>query len=147
MLGRLNLKKITKKKKLIGRGGKSGKSSGRGRGGQLSRSGGRGEIGVFFEGGQMPLARRLPIRGFVSRNKKTYELIRLDALQKFVEDGVVVDGIMLKAQGLLKSSKSLIKVLANGGNAFDKKITLKINAISSTAREIVERCGGEIVFV
>lgn len=144
MFGKLDLVKLTKKRKVIGRGGKCGKSSGRGRGGQLSRAGGRSKISVFFEGGQMPLSRRIPVRGFTQINKKEYEVVGLEQLEDRFDDKAVIDIEALRGCGLLRTSLP-VKVLANG--LVTKSFTLKINAISASAKSLVEGKGGAVVLV
>ena len=111
----------------VGRGAGSGngKTSGRGQKGQKARSGGGVRPG--FEGGQLPLFRRLPKRGFTNINRKEYAIVNLDQLNKF-EDGVV------------KNEKSGIKVLGNG--SLDKKLTVKAHKFSASAVEAIDAKGG-----
>jgi large subunit ribosomal protein L15 len=137
------LVQLVKKRKVVGRGGKKGKSSGRGRGGQLSRTGGRSKVGLFFEGGQMPLSRRLPRRGFTSRQKQVFEVVNLDDLEERFESGAAVGLFELRAVGLLRGSRvSKIKVLANG--ELSKPLHLTVNAISESARLAIEKAGGSV---
>lgn len=131
----------TKARKRVGRGPGSGtgKTAGRGENGQNSRSGGGVRIG--FEGGQTPLFRRLPKRGFSNANfKKVYAIINLDDLNKF-EDGAEVTPEILKDMGLVKNTRDGIKVLGQG--KLEKKLTVKANKFSSSAKEAIEKIGGK----
>ena len=131
----------TKARKRVGRGPGSGtgKTAGRGENGQNSRSGGGVRIG--FEGGQTPLFRRLPKRGFSNANfKKVYAIINLDDLNKF-EDGAEVTPEILKDMGLVKNTKDGIKVLGQG--KLERKLTVKANKFSSSAKDIIEKIGGK----
>lgn len=131
----------TKTRKRVGRGPGSGtgKTAGRGENGQNSRSGGGVRIG--FEGGQTPLFRRLPKRGFSNANfKKVYAIINLDDLNKF-EDGAEVTPEILKDMGLVKNTKDGIKVLGQG--KLERKLTVKANKFSSSAKETIEKIGGK----
>ena len=129
-----------------GEGSGHGKTSGRGGKGQTARSGGGVRPG--FEGGQMPLYRRLPKVGFVSRKDvrgdNRYALIRLSALQN-VAAGSIVDVDAIKALGYAKRSESLegVKVLSDTGE-FSKKLHLKVHAISAGARAKIEAAGGTV---
>ena len=122
----------TKEPKRIGRGHGSGqgKTAGKGHKGQNARSGGGVRPG--FEGGQMPLARRIPKRGFNNIFGTTYAVINVSDLEKFV-DGTVVDAELLAAAGLVKKTYDGIKVLGNG--ELTKKLTVKVAAFSQTAKE------------
>ena len=106
----------------VGRGTSSGngKTAGRGQKGQKARSGGGVRLG--FEGGQTPLFRRLPKRGFTNVNRKEYAVINLDVLNRF-EDGTEVTPVALVEAGIVKNEKAGIKVLGNG--SLDKKLTVK----------------------
>lgn len=131
----------TKAKKRVGRGPGSGlgKTAGRGENGQNSRSGGGVRIG--FEGGQTPLFRRLPKRGFSNaRFKKVYAVINLSDLNKF-EDGAEVTPEILKNMGLVKKELDGIKVLGNG--VLEKKLTVKAHKFSETAKNAIEKTGGK----
>ncbi len=131
----------TKTRKRVGRGVGSGlgKTSGRGQKGQNSRSGGGVRPG--FEGGQSPLFRRLPKRGFSNaRFKTTYAVINLSDLDKF-EDGATVTPELLKEMGLIKQSLDGIKVLGNG--TLTKKLNVKAHKFSSVAKEQIEKLGGK----
>ena len=131
----------TTTRKRVGRGVGSGlgKTSGRGQKGQNSRSGGGVRPG--FEGGQSPLFRRLPKRGFSNaRFKTTYAVINLSDLDKF-EDGATVTPELLKEMGLIKQSLDGIKVLGNG--TITKKLNVKAHKFSSVAKEQIEKLGGK----
>ena len=132
----------TQKRKIVGRGPGSGlgKTSGRGEKGQKARSG--VSIKATFEGGQLPLYRRLPKRGFSNANFKTeYAVINLSDLNKFDEDTVVTPEL-LKETGLVKKQLSGIKVLGNG--VLEKKLIVKANKFSTTAKESIEAKGGKV---
>ena len=127
--------------KRLGRGSSSGtgKTSGRGENGQKSRSGGGVRVG--FEGGQLPLYRRLPKRGFSNAMfKKTYAVINVSDLNKF-EDGTEITPELLKDMGLVKKQLDGIKVLGNG--ELTKKLTVKASMFSKTAKEKIEKNGGK----
>jgi len=125
----------------VGRGASSGwgKLSKRGQKGQKARSGGGVRLG--FEGGQTPLFRRIPKRGFTNINRKEYAIINLDDLNVF-EDGAVVAAADLIEAGLVKKEKSGIKVLGNG--ELERKLTVKAAKFSASAKEAIETAGGSI---
>ena len=128
--------------KRLGRGSSSGtgKTSGRGENGQKSRSGGGVRVG--FEGGQLPLYRRLPKRGFSNAMfKKTYAVINVSDLNKF-EEGTEITPELLFEMGIIKKQLSGIKVLGNG--ELTKKLTVKANKFSSSAKAKIENVGGTI---
>ena len=128
-------------RKRVGRGIGSGlgKTSGKGHKGQNARSGGGVRQG--FEGGQLPLFRRLPKRGFSNAMFKTeYAVINLSDLNKF-EDGAVITPELLKEMGLVKKQLDGIKVLGNG--KLDKKLVVKAHKFSSVAKEQIEKLGGK----
>ncbi len=130
-----------KKRKRVGRGVATGngKTSGKGHKGQNARSGGGVRPG--FEGGQLPLFRRLPKRGFTNAPFKTeYATINLSDLEKF-EDGAVVTPELLKEMGIVKKQLAGIKVLGNG--ELTKKVTVKASKFSKTAVEKIEKLGGK----
>ncbi len=131
----------TKARKRVGRGVGSGhgKTSCRGSNGQNSRSGGGVRPG--FEGGQMPIHRRLPKRGFTNIFKKKVALINISDLNRF-ESGIEVDEILLRKEGLVKGSFDIIKLLSTG--EISKPLTLKINKISKAAKLKIESVGGVI---
>ena len=128
-------------RKRVGRGTSSGfgKTSGRGQKGQLSRQGGHTRLG--FEGGQMPLFRTMPKRGFKNVNRKEYAIINLDDLNKF-EDGSEVTVAGLKEKGLVKKELSGVKLLAKG--ELKVKLNVKVNKVSATAKKAVEEAGGSV---
>lgn len=130
-----------KKRKRVGRGAGSGHggTSCRGSKGQNSRSGGGVKPG--FEGGQMPLTRRLPKRGFHNRFRKDIIIINLEKLTKFPE-GSVVDAEALLDEGIIKRKGDGIKILGKG--AINYSLTVKANAVSQGAREKIEASGGSI---
>ncbi|MDG3142674.1 50S ribosomal protein L15 [Streptococcus suis] len=125
----------------VGRGTSSGngKTSGRGQKGQKARSGGGVRLG--FEGGQTPLFRRLPKRGFTNINSKEYTLVSLEALNVF-EDGTEVSPSVLKNVGIIKSEKSGVKVLANG--ELTKKLDVKAAKFSKAAEAAIVEKGGSV---
>jgi len=131
----------TKTRKIVGRGPGSGlgKTSGKGHKGQNARSGGGVRPG--FEGGQLPLFRRLPKRGFSNAMFKTeYAVINLSDLNKF-EDGAIVTPEILKEMGLVKNMLDGIKVLGNG--TLERKLTVKAHKFSNRALEQIEALGGK----
>lgn len=133
--------KAFKTRKRVGRGPGSGlgKTSGRGQKGQNARSGGGVRPG--FEGGQLPLFRRLPKRGFSNAKFKTiYAVINLSDLNKF-EDGAIVTPEILKEMGILKNQLNGVKVLGNG--KLEKKLTVKAHKFSESAKESIEKMGGK----
>lgn len=115
----------------------SGKTSGRGHKGQKARSGGGVRIG--FEGGQMPLYRRLPKRGFTNVFKKEIVAVNVDALNRF-EGGTEVTPALLVESGVIKGVKDGIKILGNGN--LEKALTVKAHSFSRQAREKIEAAGG-----
>lgn len=130
-----------KAKKRVGRGISSGwgKTSTRGHKGQKARSGGGVRPG--FEGGQMPLQRAVPKRGFTSVFKKVYNEINVERLNVFA-DGTEVTPEVLKQKGLIKSLKDGVKIL--GGGDLEKALTVKAQGFSKTAVEKIEKAGGKV---
>ncbi len=126
------------KRKGRGIGTGNGKTAGRGHKGQKARSGGGTRIG--FEGGQMPLARRLPKRGFHNIFAEPLEAINVSALEKF-EDGATVNVSDLLEKGILSKCENGVKILGNG--ALTKKLTVRANAFSASAKEKIEKAGGK----
>jgi large subunit ribosomal protein L15 len=114
----------------------NGKTAGKGHKGQKARS---GAPRPGFEGGQMPLFRRLPKRGFQSINSKDIVAINLDRLEVF-EDGAEVTIAALKDKGIIKNERDGVKIL--GGGELTKKLTVKVNAYSASAKEKIEALGG-----
>ncbi len=130
---------------------KDTKRRGRGPGTGLGRTGGRGEKGYhsrsgskrmpWFEGGQMPLQRRLPRRGFSnSMFKKSFQVVNLAALEKL--EAVDIDGKLLKDNGLVRSALQPIKILANGD--ISRKVNITASAFSESAKEKIEQAGGSV---
>jgi len=126
-------------RKRLGRGIGSGqgKTAGKGHKGQNARSGGGVRVG--FEGGQTPLFRRLPKRGFTNVSRKEYAVVNLDALNRF-EEGTEVTPELLIETGVVSNEKAGIKILAKGN--VEKKLTVKANKFSSAAKEAIEAAGG-----
>lgn len=141
-LSNIKSPKSVKKRKRLGRGNASGHgtTSGRGTKGQLSRSGGKTRIG--FEGGQMPLQRRLPyIKGFKNTRKKINNIVNVWQLEKFKNDSVV-DYNFLKKNGFIIKKSGLVKILGNG--KLTKKITVKANYFSKNAEAKIKKAGGKV---
>lgn len=130
-----------KEAKRIGRGQGSGngKTAGKGQKGQLSRSG--GGKGPGFEGGQTPLYKRIPKRGFTNVNRKEYAIVNLSDLNRF-EDGATVTPETLLASGIIKKELSGVKVLGNG--TLEKKLSVTCHEISSSAKAAIEKAGGKV---
>lgn len=146
MLQLNNLESLVKSRKRRGRGGSRGGTSGRGHKGQLARSGGRSAVSPVFEGGQMPLTRRLPRRGFTNRNHKFFKLISLSELERCFNVGDVVNEQALREQGLVKGKKQpLLKVVSNG--SLSKALTVTVDAVTASARKNIEEAGGSVQLV
>ena len=130
-----------KARKRIGRGPASGqgKTAGKGHKGQKARSG--GSIRPGFEGGQMPLQRRVPKRGFTNIFRTEYATVNVADLEARFEDGAVVDVDAIVASGLLKKTLDGVKILGNG--EITKKLDVKANAFSQTAKAKIEAAGGK----
>jgi large subunit ribosomal protein L15 len=141
------LKSLVKKRKTVGRGGDRGGTSGRGGKGQTARSGGNPRIG--FEGGQMPLSRRLPKRGFNNTSfRNEYEIVNLERIGAVFDEGATVTKQDLFAKGLVKVKKGLggkyvtrVKVLAHGG--LSKKLIICADAFSKAAEQAIVASGGQ----
>ncbi len=121
-----------------GAGSGNGKTAGRGQKGQWARSGGGVRVG--FEGGQMPLARRIPKRGFHNIFAKPLEAVNVSVLEKF-EDGAVVNAQALLEKGVLSKCEYGVKILGNG--SLTKKLTVQASAFSASAKEKIEAAGGK----
>ena len=121
-----------------GAGSGNGKTAGRGQKGQWARSGGGVRVG--FEGGQMPLTRRIPKRGFHNIFAKPLEAVNVSVLEKF-EDGAVVDAKALLEKGILSKCEYGVKILGNG--SLTKKLTVQASAFSASAKEKIEAAGGK----
>lgn len=119
-----------------GHGSGNGKTAGKGHKGQKARS---GAPRIGFEGGQMPLYRRIPKRGFKNRNTKEIVAINVSVLERF-EDGATVDVQALMEAGVIKNPRDGVKVLGNG--ELTKKLNVKVNAYSASAKEKIEALGG-----
>ena len=131
----------THRRKIVGRGPGSGngKTAGRGENGQLSRSGGK--VPAWFEGGQNPLYKRIPRRGFSNKRFATkYAVVNVEKLNIF-EDGTVVTPELLKETGIVKKSLDGIKILGNG--EWTKNLTVKANVFTNTAINKIEGNGGK----
>ncbi|AUJ29025.1 MAG: 50S ribosomal protein L15 [Liquorilactobacillus hordei] len=122
----------------VGRGTSSGngKTAGRGQKGQKARS----KVRLGFEGGQMPLFRRMPKRGFQNINRKEFAVVNLDTLNKF-DDGTEITPVLLVENGVVKKELNGIKILGNG--ELTKKLTVKANKFSASAKEAIEAAGGQ----
>ncbi len=121
-----------------GHGSGNGKTAGKGHKGQKARS---GAPRTGFEGGQMPLYRRIPKRGFTNRNSKDIVAINVNALERF-EDGTTVDVQTLVAVGIIKNPRDGVKILGNG--TLTKKLNVKVDAVSASAKEKIEALGGTV---
>ena len=121
-----------------GHGSGNGKTAGKGHKGQKARS---GAPRVGFEGGQMPLYRRIPKRGFKNRNSKEIISINVDALERF-DNGATVDVEALLNAGVIKKTGDGVKILGNG--ELTKKLTVKLDALSASAKEKIEAVGGTV---
>ncbi|WP_226671055.1 50S ribosomal protein L15 [Metabacillus litoralis] len=128
-----------KTRNRVGRGigSGNGKTAGKGHKGQNARSGGGVRPG--FEGGQTPLFQRLPKRGFTNINRKDFAIVNLETLNRF-EDGTEVTPELLLETGTVSNVKSGVKILGNG--QLEKKLTVKANKFSASAKEAIESAGG-----
>lgn len=135
-----------KNRKRVARGAGSGHggTATRGSNGQMSRSGAKHK--AWFEGGQMPLQRRIPKFGFTNIFKKVYQTVNVDSLQKLVDSKKLKEGVInaesLKAAGLVSNLRTPIKLLGNG--EIKAKLQIEVNAFSQSAKEKVEAAGGSI---
>ena len=143
MLKLSNRVSLGKNKKRIGRGGSRGGTSGSGHKGQKARSGAGSKIGPCFEGGQMPLHRRLPKRGFNNtRFQKESQIINTAQLEKFFNENDHVTKESLIEKGLLSNMRIIVKILANGD--LTKKLVVTVDKCSGAATEKIQSCGGKI---
>ncbi|SDZ62698.1 large subunit ribosomal protein L15 [Evansella caseinilytica] len=128
-----------KERKRVGRGIASGngKTAGKGHKGQNARSGGGVRPG--FEGGQLPIFRRLPKRGFTNPTRKEYAIVNIETLNRF-EDGAEVTPELLLETGVVSNEKDGIKILGNG--SLERKLSVKAHKFSSSAKEAIEAAGG-----
>jgi large subunit ribosomal protein L15 len=133
----------TQKRKRVGRGhgSGSGKTAGRGHKGAGQRSGGGKAANSGHEGGQMPIYRKLPKRGFFSRNKLTYQVVNLMALNDF-EDGAEVNKETLRSRGLIGSTKKPVKLLGEG--ELTRQLTVTVDRASASAADAITARGGTI---
>ena len=115
-----------------------GKTAGRGMNGQNSRSGGGTRIG--FEGGQMPLYRRIPKRGFTNIWRVEYATVNVEALNVFDDDALITEAVLIE-KGLIRKAEGGVKILGNG--TLEKKLTVKANKFSKSAAEKIEAAGGK----
>lgn len=146
MLQLNKLEKITQRRKRVGRGGKRGRYCGRGKEGQKSRTGSTSEITAFFEGGQMPLVRRIPRRGFTNVFKRDVRAVNLKDLEKKFAAGETVNLESLKQKGLVKGSTAFfVKVLGTGN--LTKKLTVNVNAVSESASQAIQKAGGSVQLI
>ncbi|MBL4588183.1 50S ribosomal protein L15 [Candidatus Babeliales bacterium] len=144
MLQLSNLTSLKQKRKRIGRSGGRGGTSGRGETGQKSRSGANRKIGHTFEGGQMPLSRRIPCRGFTNVHAEKVAIINLRDIESHFENGATVDVAACMEKGLVKNARgSKLKLLAKG--ALSKSFTINIDAASKSAIIAVENAGGKVL--
>ncbi len=136
-----SLKKLLKKRKRVGRGGKLGGTSGKGHKGQKARSGGYVRIG--YEGGQMPLYRRLPKRGFNNTQfQEEIAVVNLADLERVFENGAQVTHAILVEKGLVKNKRGLVKVLGKG--TLTKKLDVSADAFSQSAQKAIQDRGGQV---
>lgn len=139
-----NLTPLVKKRKRIGRGGSRGGTAGRGHKGQLARTGGASKVRAGFEGGQIPLARRIPKRGFNNKSFETeYAVVNLNDLARVFDEGTLITKELLISKGFCKGyRKPFVKILGSG--ELTKKFVVCGDAFSKSAKEKIERCGGEV---
>lgn len=148
-----NLESAGKDRKRVGRGGSRGGTSGRGHKGQNARSG--GPKGIGFEGGQTPLRRRLPKRGFNNVNfSRMFSLVNLKHLESFFTEGAEINVAMLTERGLVRPKKSeqcdfkkgmFVKILGDG--ILSKKFTVSAHAFSASALQAIEKAGGKALII
>ncbi len=131
-----------KRKRIVGRGQGSGlgTTAGKGNKGQQSRSGGKTYPG--FEGGQMPLYRRLPHRGFTNIFKKDWQVVNLCDIEGRFSTGEIVDGTSLLIKGLVKKASGLVKILGNG--ELSVSLTFQVDKVSAAAKAKIEKAGGKV---
>ena len=127
------------KRKGQGPGSGNGKTAGRGENGEKSRTGYSAKLG--FEGGQMPLIRRIPKRGFKNFTRKIYQIVNLEQLNAY-NDGETVNHETLKSMGIISSVIKPVKVLGNG--ELTKKLTVHVEKVSEMAKKMIEKNGGNV---
>lgn len=144
-LSNIKVKVKNKKPKRLGRGpgSGSGKTSGRGHKGAGQRSGKKLPY-AGFRGGNLPLGRVIPKRGFTPPRKDEYQVVNLIDIQKKAKKETVIDPKVLKKLNLIKDEKKPVKVLAKIEGNFDNKLTFKANKFSSKAKELIEAAGGSV---
>jgi large subunit ribosomal protein L15 len=137
-------KGANKKRKLLGRGSGSGhgKTSGRGHKGQNARSGRSTRLG--FEGGQMPLVRRIPKRGFTSKTRREFQIVNLKDLQR-IKENTIITPEFLKEKGLIKNTQGWVKIL--GAGELNRPLTIKAHSFSKSAQDKIKSIGGRIEIV
>jgi len=140
----ISVKGAKKRKKLVGRGPGSGhgKTSTRGHKGQRSRSGRDFYLG--FEGGQSPLIRRIPKRGFNHRKRHNYQIVNINSLNRFSKDSIVDAASLLKS-GLIEDARGLVKILGDGD--LTHPLTVKAHKFSKGAGERIEKAGGSALLI
>ena len=131
--------RFTTKRLGRGQGSGQGKTSGKGHKGQNARSG--GGVAIGFEGGQTPLYKRIPMRGFTNMTRKEYAIVNVEALNCF-DDGATVDFALLKEKGLVKKKLDGLKILGNG--KLEKKLTIRANKFTKSAQKAIEEAGGTV---
>ena len=128
-----------KKRRGRGTGSGHGKTSGKGHKGSRSRTGHHGGPRVGFEGGQMPLARRIPKRGFNSQSMQIFQVVNLEVLNRFADNAVVSPEVLLK-ENIIKSGRQCVKILGDG--ELTKPLTVKAHGFSKNAVEKIKKAGG-----
>ena len=131
--------RFTTKRLGRGQGSGQGKTAGKGHKGQNARSG--GGVAIGFEGGQTPLYKRIPMRGFTNMNRKEYAIVNVESLNCF-DDGATVDFAGLKEAGLVKKRLDGLKILGNG--KLEKKLTVRANKFTKSAQKAIEEAGGTV---
>lgn len=148
MLQLNKLDRLVKKRKRVGRGGARGGTSGKGHKGQKARSG--GNVSPRFEGGQMPIYRRLPKRGFVNTEfAYVTEIVNVQQLNDLFDNGSHVDMAALIEKGILKIKKGMrknIKVKVLGNGKLTKKLTIVADSFSKSAEQLIKKAGGDTQF-
>lgn len=143
MLQLNELARLKKDRKRVGRGGERGGTSGKGHKGQKARTGSSSELRPFFEGGQMPLSRRLPARGFTNAFAKKVKIVNLKDLQaKFSENELVSKQTLIEKNVIKGKDKCLIKILGNG--ELSKPLNVQVDFISKSALKAIEDAGGKV---
>lgn len=146
MLQLNSLQPVIQKRKRVGRGGSRGGHSGRGKDGQKCRSGSNSEIKAWFEGGQMPLSRRLPRRGFNNPFKQEVATVNIEKLEACYQDGETVNEASLREKRLVRGKRGAsIKILGVG--LLTKKLNVHVHACSKTALDAVAKAGGTVQLI